>query len=266
MNLNKILGLSLLLGFSTSFVSVSFAQNTKKNDFVTNIAQSSNALRKPVTVAVKEITNEAGTLWWWRPAVSRQLTDMLSTELKDSGNFTVIERNSLGKVLDEQDLVKAGIVRKATGPKKGMMTGARYYILGSVSDYQENVESKGSGGGMSFMGFGQSSKKSEQKAYVALDVRVVDTTTGEIAYTRTIEGTATSTQESKASSGGFGGFAASSEQESSSKPPASKAIRAAMIEVSQYLNCVLYLKDICIDEYDAKNKARKAKTQDVLQF
>ena len=230
------------------------------------ISQSISPSRKPVTIAVREITNEAGSIWWWRPALSKQLSDMLATELKDTGNFTVVERQSLGKVLDEQALAEAGIIRKSTAPKKGMATGARYYILGSVSDYQENVESKGSGGGFGFMGFGQSKSKSEQKAYVALDIRVVDTTTGELAYTRTIEGMATSTQESKSSSGGIMGFSVSNNEESSSRPPASKAIRAAMIEVSEYLNCVLYLKNSCIEEYDAKNKARKAKTKDVLEF
>ena len=232
----------------------------------TLIAQAATKAQKPVTIAVKEITNEAGDVWWWRPALSRQLTDMLSTELKDTGNFTVVERNKLGKVLDEQALADAGIIRKKTAPKKGMGTGARYYVLGSVSDYQENTETKGSGGGFSFMGFGQNKKKSEQKAYVAFDVRVVDTTTGEIAYTRTVEGTATSRQESKSSSGGIGGLAVSNAEESSSKPPASKAIRAAMIEVSEYLNCVLYAKDACITSYDAKNKARKEKTKSVLEF
>ena len=39
-----------------------------------------------------------------------------------------------------------------------------------------------------------------------------------------------------------------------------------MIEVSEYLNCILYVKNTCIDEYAAKNKARKAKTKDVLEF
>ena len=39
-----------------------------------------------------------------------------------------------------------------------------------------------------------------------------------------------------------------------------------MIEVSEYLNCVLYVKDVCINEYEAKNKARKTKTKDILEF
>jgi curli biogenesis system outer membrane secretion channel CsgG len=279
MNLSKFSLISvILIGINIHGAPVLANANSSS----TYLAQAGSiSSRKPVTIAVKEITNEAGNIWWWKPSLGKGLTDMLATELKDTGNFTVVERGGLNKVLDEQELAKLGITRKATAPKKGMMTGARYYILGSVSDYQENVESKGSGGGMSFMGFGGSSKKSEQKAYVAFDIRVIDTTTGEIAYTRTIEGTALSTQESKSSSSGFGALgglvggtagaiggtlSVSNEEQSSSKPPASKAIRAAMIEVSEYLNCILYLKDTCIDEYDAKNKARKAKTKDVLTF
>jgi len=147
-----------------------------------------------------------------------------------------------------------------------MMTGARYYVLGGVSDYQENVEQKSSGGGFSVMGFGQSKRSSEQKAYVALDIRVVDTTSGEVAYARTIEGMATSKADSSSVSGGFRGLGFSDNQSSSSKPPASKAIRAAMIEVSEYLDCVLYLKNSCIDGYDAKEDARKIKTKDILEF
>lgn len=236
---------------------------TRSNYEVAQIRATSS---KPVTIAVKKITNDAGSIWWWRPSLSKKLADMLANELKSTGHFTLVERQSLNQVLDEQELAELGITRQSTAPKKGMMTGARYYVLGGVSDYQEDVEKKSSSGGFSVMGFGQSKKSSEQKAYVALDIRVVDTTTGEIAYARTIEGMATSKDNSSSVSGGFGGLGFNDNQSSSSKPPASKAIRAAMIEVSEYLDCILYLKDSCIDGYDAKEDARRAKTKDILEF
>ena len=198
------------------------------------------APRQPVTVAVKEITNNASGVWWWSPRVSKQLTDMLSNELKSTGNFTLVERAGVKKVLDEQELAELGITRQSTAPKRGMMTGAKYYVLGAVSDYQQGTETKSGGGGFNIMGFGQRKSSSESKAYVALDVRVVDTTTGEIAYSRTIEGKATSKSQSKSTSGGMYGISFSDSQSSSNKVPASKAVRAAMIEVSEYLNCVLY--------------------------
>ena len=224
------------------------------------------APRQPVTVAVKEITNNASGVWWWSPRVSKQLTDMLSNELKSSGNFTLVERAGVKKVLDEQELAELGITRKSTAPKRGMMTGAKYYVLGAVSDYQEGTETKSGGGGFNIMGFGQRKSSSQSKAYVALDIRVVDTTTGEIAYARTIEGKATSKSESKSTSGGMYGISFSDSQSSTNKVPASKAVRAAMIEVGEYLNCVLYLRNSCISDYDRKERNRREATKGVLEF
>ena len=224
------------------------------------------APRQPVTIAVKEITNNASGVWWWSPRVSKQLTDMLSNELKATGNFTLVERQSIKQVLSEQELSDLGITRKSTAPKKGMMTGARYYVLGSVSDYQQGSESKSSGGGVNIMGFGQRKNTSESKAYVALDIRVVDTTSGEIAYVRTIEGKATSKSSSNSTSGGLYGISFNDSQSSTKKVPASKAVRAAMIEVSEYLNCVLYLRNSCISEYDSKEQRRRDATKDILDF
>ena len=88
------------------------------------------APRQPVTVAVKEITNNASGVWWWSPRVSKQLTDMLSNELKATGNFTLVERASLKTVLDEQELAELGITRQSTAPKPGMVTGAKYVDQG----------------------------------------------------------------------------------------------------------------------------------------
>ena len=155
-------------------------------------------------------------------------------------------------MLGEQELVSWD-TRQSTAPK--IMTGAKYYILGSVSDYRENTETKSGGGGFNIMGFGQRKSSSSSSAYVAVDVRVVDTTTGEIAYARTIEGKATSTSESKSTSGGMYGIGFNDSQSSTKKVFASKAVRAAMIEISEYLDCVLYLKNSCIAEYDAKAAA-----------
>ena len=92
------------------------------------------APRQPVTVAVKEITNNASGVWWWSPRVSKQLTDMLSNELKATGNLTLFERAGRKKVLDEQELAELGITRQSTAPRRGMVTGAKYYALGAVSD------------------------------------------------------------------------------------------------------------------------------------
>ena len=50
------------------------------------------------------------------------------------------------------------------------------------------------------------------------------------------------------------------------KLPVGRAVRAAMIEVSQYLDCVLYLKDECVAEYKAKDEKRKESTKGTLDM
>ena len=62
------------------------------------------------------------------------------------------------------------------------------------------------------------------------------------------------------------GLSFNDSQSSSSKVPASKAVRAAMIEVTEYLNCVLYLRNSCIAEYDRKEQKRGDATKEVLEF
>lgn len=225
------------------------------------------ASRGPVVVAVKEITNRVPNLPWWSSSTSEALTTMLTNELQSSGHFTVVERQGLRQVLDEQDLVNAGIVRKSTGPSRGMMTGARYYVLGSVSDYQEGVETSSNMRQSSFIVGESSSGNSQQKSYVALDIRVIDTTTGEVAYSRTIEGLSSNSQSGRSSSVGLPGLAGTTSSSfTSSRTPTSRAIRAAMIQVAGYLDCVLYLRNECLSSYAAKETTRRQRTMDALEL
>ena len=39
-----------------------------------------------------------------------------------------------------------------------------------------------------------------------------------------------------------------------------------MIEVGDYLNCVLYLRNSCIAEYDRKERRRRDATKGILEF
>src|SRR5687767_15837495 len=108
---------------------------------------------------------------------------MLSNELAATGKFRVVDREKLDKVLAEQDLSDAGRVNKATRVKSGKLTGAKYLVFATVSSYEENTS--GGGGGVSFRGISVGGKK--QEAYLAVDLRVVDTETGDIEFARSIE-------------------------------------------------------------------------------
>src|SRR5690606_513211 len=195
---------------------------------------------------------------WWRGGVGWELSGMLSNELSSTGHFRVLERNKLENVLEEQNLAASGRVRAGTGARMGQVTGADYLVFGTVTSYEENTAN--TGGGISIRGISIGGKKSE--AYIAVDVRVVNASTGEIDYSRTIEG--------RSSGGGVslglyrGGFGGSLAHEQNT--PAGKAIRAALIEITDYLDCVMVAKDGCEADFRAKERKRRDSSRGALRL
>ncbi|HID97795.1 MAG TPA: penicillin-binding protein activator LpoB [Thermodesulfobacteriaceae bacterium] len=209
------------------------------------------------SIGVAEFRNTAHASWW-RTGMGWDLAGMVSNELSSLGHFRVVERSKLKHVLREQDLGASGRVRKSTAAKMGRLTGAQYLVMGTVTSYEERTS--GVGGGFSFGPIRLGGKK--DKAYISVDLRVVDTTTGEIVHSRSIE--------ANSSGGGvdvglhFGGFR--SQMGGFAKTPAGKAIRACVMEIVDYLDCVMIKKDSCVDEFDLKEQKRKAKTKSAISL
>ena len=92
--------------------------------------------------------------------------------------------------------------------------------------------------------------------------RVVDTTTGEVSFTRT--------EEARSTGGGInvgvyrGGFGGRLEKEQNT--PTGKAIRAVIMEISEYLACAMVDQDGCMDDYEAKESSRRAKTKKAIKL
>ncbi len=211
---------------------------------------------RPV-VAVLDFTNET-TAHWWRSDVGRELGGMLANELVSTGAFKVVERQKLDSVLGEQDLGASGRVSPSTAAKMGKVTGAQYLITGKVAAYEENTS--GGGGGVSIKGISLGGKKSS--AYLAIDLRVVNATTGEVEYVRTVEGTSKGGGMSIGiSRGGYGGSLGGHK-----KTPTGKAIRAALIEATDYLACAMYDQDSCLKEYRDKERSRRDKSKSSLSL
>ncbi len=211
---------------------------------------------RPV-VAVLDFTNETSANWW-KTDVGRELGGMLANELTSTGAFKVVERERLDSVLGEQDLGASGRVNPASAAKMGKVTGAQYLITGNVASYEENT--KGTGGGLSFKGVSFGGKS--QEAYLAIDLRVVNATTGEVEFVRTVEGRSKGGGMNVGlSRGGFGGTLGGH-----NKTPTGKAIRAALIEATDYLACVMYDKDGCVGEYRDKERKRRTKTKSSISL
>lgn len=231
-------------------------------------AAATVAQSKP-TISVPEFKNES-TWWWWRGGTSRELADALSNELSSTGKFTVVERQKLDQVLDEQELAELGLVKPSTAAQTGQLTGANYIVLGKVTTYEEDVSQETSGrrqgwrlGGIRI---GGGKRKEQKKSYLAIDLRVVNSTTGEVAYSRTIEGRATSESESNSRNYDFGIYSTSNDDSKTEKAPVGKALRAALAEATDYLSCAMVDQDGCLAEFDAKEKKRRDSNQGVLDL
>ncbi len=211
---------------------------------------------KPV-LGVAEFTNETSARWW-RTDVGWELSGMLANELASIGAFRIVERSKLEAVMREQNLAASGRIAPGTGAQMGKLTGAQYIVLGTVTAYEENTA--GTGGGLSFKGISFGGKKKE--AYIAVDIRVIDSTTGELDFVRTVEGRSKSSGISVGLyKSGFGGSLASEK-----KTPVGKAIRATLIEITDYLECAMVLKDGCMDAYRAKERRRRDKTRSSISL
>lgn len=263
-----------LMKISRFWQNLSFSRNTALAILtlivtISTCSENTLAQEKP-TISVPEFKNET-TWWWWQTSTSRELADALSNELTSTGKFTIVERQKLGEVLSEQELAELGLVRQETAAKKGNLTGARYIVLGKVTSYEEGVSSESSGGNfglnLGIINLGNSGGNSKKEAYVAIDLRVVDSTTGEVVYARTVEGRATDESENSSSNAGFLGiFSTGNNNQKTSKAPVGKALRAGLIEITNYLSCVMVDKGSCVAEFEQKEQRRRNNTLDTLQL
>lgn len=220
-------------------------------------ATAAQAQGKP-SVGVIEFKNQSGA-GWWSGGVGWELSGMLSNELAATRAFTVVERTKLQAVLEEQNLGASGRVQGATAAKMGKLIGAQYLIAGTVTAYEEDTAS--TGGGISIKGISLGGNSS--KAYLAIDIQVINATTGAIEYSRTIEGTSKGGGMSIGiSRGGFGGALGSQK-----KTPAGKAIRAALVEATDYLKCAMVTRTSrCMAEFDAKDDRRRDSARGALDL
>jgi curli biogenesis system outer membrane secretion channel CsgG len=197
---------------------------------------------------------------WWSASVADDLSDMLASELSSTRAFQVLERKEIDAVMGEQDFGESGRISAATKSKIGQIKGAKYLVAGTVSSYEEQVHNTGGGislGGISLGG-------SKDKTYIAVDLKVIDTETGEIVDTRTIE----------AESGGLGLGAGVSIGNFSihgsdyKRTPAGKAIRACIIYISEYLECSLVngKEASCMKKWDEMEQKRRERTKGVIDI
>ncbi|MCD4690486.1 CsgG/HfaB family protein [bacterium] len=138
-------------------------------------------LKKMIAVVEFEDKSDHSRWHWTGPNPGSGMSDMLVTALVQSGSFSVMEREQLDHVLAEQNLGQSGKVTAQTAPQIGKLLGVAAIVYGSVSEFGYSESS--TGGGIAGFGGGIS----QTTARVAIDVRMIDTTTGQIILAETAD-------------------------------------------------------------------------------
>lgn len=132
-------------------------------------------------VAVMDFEDKSG----YGHNIGSGLTDMLVTSLVESDRFIVIEREELANIMKEQGLGMSGAVTPQSAAKVGQLLGVELMITGSVSEFGTKKDKIG--GGLSNLG-GFNLGVSSESARSVVDIRLVNTSTGEIIAAKSAEG------------------------------------------------------------------------------
>ncbi len=168
----RLISLAIILIFSTGFCQV-YAQEGKAS------------IKKRVAVFQFEDKTRNKHMWWTGETVGRGMADMLITALVKSGKYRVLERNSLDKIMKEQDLGLRGAVTQQSAAKAGKLLGVQLAIIGAVTEYGVKRSSVGGSINTNKL-FVKSLGVRKSKVTVGIDLRFVNTTTGEIIASETV--------------------------------------------------------------------------------
>ena len=131
-------------------------------------------MKKRVAVFEFEDKTDHRVRWWTGQSVGRGMADMLVTSLVKSGRYRVIERQEIEQIINEQQLGQSGMVTAQSAAKISQLLGVEIAIIGSVTEFGQ--QRSDTGGRVKRIGVGIS----KMGATVGLDIRFINTTTGEI--------------------------------------------------------------------------------------
>ena len=207
----QTIGLVLLLLFVNSLGGYAYGAQLKK------------------TVAVSRFDNSTDVAG--QAAVGTAMADQLADALIQSGKFVVIERQTLEDVIAEQDIAASGRAAVSSTAQTGKIIPAQILIKGTVSEFE--AETTKGGTGITISGISLGSSKSQ--AHVAVILRIIDSTSGQVLDSVRVEGEASAKGVKLGVDKGGVNFGT----ESFKKTPLGKAtqiaIDKAVVEISEKL-------------------------------
>ena len=192
----KILGIL----FAAAVLTVQ-AQVVKKAKLVSGPDSNSSAVVSPALpvlngpkklIAVHAFENKVENKdndWWRDPKLGEGMSDMLVTALMNTNYFIVLEREQLqDAVLKEQDLAATGRTTKTGHAQMGGVLQAQIMVQGAITLFAENSKGKAGAGGLSFQGITVGLGGGGSESQVGVDIRLIDTYTGQVLAAKSCKG------------------------------------------------------------------------------
>jgi curli biogenesis system outer membrane secretion channel CsgG len=226
-----------LIGFSLLVISLvgcaSMMQPTAQVENTSGAAPLPSYSGPKARIAVADFDVKAGG------DIGSGLREMLVTALINSNRFSVLERQALNAVMQEQELSASGAAQSGSGPQRGKIKTADLIITAAVTEFEPQASGGragiGGGGGVGSGILGGLLGASLNKAHMALDIRIVDASTSEVLAATRVQGQATDI------AGGFmagfmGGWALGGGLSAYANTPMEKAIRVCIVEAVRYIS------------------------------
>ena len=171
------------------------------------------------------------------------LREMLITALVNSNRFSVVERQALSAVMQEQELSSSGATQAGSGgPQRGKIKTADLIVTAAVTEFEPQASGGragiGGGGSVGSGILGGILGAAFNKSHMAMDIRIVDVSTSEVLAATRVQGQA-SDVGGAIMSGFFGSFGLGGGLSMYSNTPMEKAIRVCIIEAVRYIAQVI---------------------------
>jgi len=155
------------------------------------LALPSHAAEDRPKVAIKTFQNPTVAA---HSTIGEGLTDILTTELQNTGKFTVLERTNVDELTKEMSFADSEFAKSSSFAKKGSLLGAQYLLMGKVStfSYNERVERQNK---VNLFGPNTIETIFHQQAEVRVDFRLIDIESGETIISQAGEARETNTSK-----------------------------------------------------------------------
>ncbi|MEH6626433.1 MAG: CsgG/HfaB family protein [Motiliproteus sp.] len=121
--------------------------------------------------------------------IGEAMAAQLTTALEQTDCFVVTDRMALSHILREQELGLAGVSSRETAPAAGRVIGAQVLVKADITEFEPQKESGGINFGFASakLPFGIRLGGSSGSSHVAIDLRLLDASTGQVLFSQRVE-------------------------------------------------------------------------------